>query len=150
MGLVAPRHVGPSRTRARTRVPCIGRRILNHCATREVLGVSLILSNVLGTRDTKKNIIILAFKNLKLKEGNKQGHRRLLSPLESGQLMHNADYVYDSGTSCLHLELSIIPTEFHQLLKYCTSLAKQNLSVSLICLNWTVVIGCFNRGKCQV
>ena len=36
-GLVAPRHVGSSQTRARTRVPCIGRRILNHCATREVL-----------------------------------------------------------------------------------------------------------------
>ena len=34
-GLVAPLHVGSSRTRARTRVPCIGRRILNHCATRE-------------------------------------------------------------------------------------------------------------------
>ena len=33
-GLVAPRHVGSSRTRARTRVPCIGRRILNHCTTR--------------------------------------------------------------------------------------------------------------------
>ena len=36
MGLVAPRHVGSSRTRARTRVPCIGRQILNHCTTREV------------------------------------------------------------------------------------------------------------------
>ena len=35
-GLVAPWHVGSSRTRARTRVPCIGRQILNHCATREV------------------------------------------------------------------------------------------------------------------
>ena len=35
-GLVAPRHVGYSRTRDWTRVPCIGRRILNHCATREV------------------------------------------------------------------------------------------------------------------
>ena len=35
MGLVAPWHVGSSRTRARTRVPCIGRRILNHYATRE-------------------------------------------------------------------------------------------------------------------
>ena len=34
-GLVALRHVGSSRTRARTRVPCIGRQILNHCATRE-------------------------------------------------------------------------------------------------------------------
>ena len=37
MGLVAPRHVGSSRTGARTRVPRIGRRILNHCTTREVL-----------------------------------------------------------------------------------------------------------------
>ena len=35
-GLVAPRHVGSSQTRARTPVPCFGRRILNHCATREV------------------------------------------------------------------------------------------------------------------
>ena len=35
MGLVAPRHVASSQTRARTRVPCIGRQILNHCATRE-------------------------------------------------------------------------------------------------------------------
>ena len=35
MGPVAPRHVGSSQTRAQTRVPCIGRQILNHCATRE-------------------------------------------------------------------------------------------------------------------
>ena len=35
MGLVAPQHVGSSQTRARTRVPCVGRRILNYCATRE-------------------------------------------------------------------------------------------------------------------
>ena len=34
-GLVATRHVGSSRTRARTRVPCITSRILNHRATRE-------------------------------------------------------------------------------------------------------------------
>ena len=32
-GLVALRHVGSSQTRARTRVPCIGRQILNRCAT---------------------------------------------------------------------------------------------------------------------
>ena len=36
MGLVAPWHVGSSWIRDRTRVPCIGRRILNHCTTREV------------------------------------------------------------------------------------------------------------------
>ena len=34
-GLVSLRHVGSSRTRDRTHVPCIGRRILNLCATRE-------------------------------------------------------------------------------------------------------------------
>ena len=35
MGPAAPQHVGFSQTRARTRVPYIGRQILNHCATRE-------------------------------------------------------------------------------------------------------------------
>ena len=34
-GLAAPRHVGSSQTRTRTRVPCIGRQILNHYATRK-------------------------------------------------------------------------------------------------------------------
>ena len=34
-GPVAPRHVGSSQMRARTRVPCIGRQTLNHCTTRE-------------------------------------------------------------------------------------------------------------------
>ena len=38
MGLVAPRHVGSSWTRAQTCVPCVGRRILNHCTTREAPG----------------------------------------------------------------------------------------------------------------
>ena len=42
-GPAAPRHVGSSQTRARTYVPCIGRQILNHCATREAL--SLILAS---------------------------------------------------------------------------------------------------------
>ena len=40
-GLVAPWHVGSSQSRARTRVPCIGRQILNHCATREAPSSSL-------------------------------------------------------------------------------------------------------------
>ena len=44
-GLAAPRHAGSSRTRDRTRVPCIGRRILNHCATREVPGPSFLSFN---------------------------------------------------------------------------------------------------------
>ena len=41
-GLVALRHVGSSRTRARTRVPCVGRQILNHCTTREVQNAVLL------------------------------------------------------------------------------------------------------------
>ncbi|XP_032509434.1 DNA polymerase epsilon subunit 4 isoform X2 [Phocoena sinus] len=35
--LATPRHVGSSWTGARTCVPCVGRRTLNHCATREAL-----------------------------------------------------------------------------------------------------------------
>ena len=39
MGLVALQHVASSWTRDRTRVPCMGRQILNHCATSEVHGI---------------------------------------------------------------------------------------------------------------
>ena len=39
--------MGSSRTRARTRVPCIGRRILNHCATREALFHSFLWLSLL-------------------------------------------------------------------------------------------------------
>ena len=42
-GLVAPRHVGSSQTRARTHVPCIGRQTLNHCATREAQSLYLLI-----------------------------------------------------------------------------------------------------------
>ena len=41
MGLVAPRLVGSSRTKTQTRVPCIGRQIVNHCTTREALLIHL-------------------------------------------------------------------------------------------------------------
>ena len=41
-GLVALQHVGSSRTRDQTCVPCIGRRILNHCGTREALQYSFM------------------------------------------------------------------------------------------------------------
>ena len=41
-GLAAPRHVGSSQTGARTCVPWISRRALNHCATREALNYFLI------------------------------------------------------------------------------------------------------------
>ena len=42
-GLVAPRHVGSSQTRARTHVSSIGRQTLNHCATREARVVLFLI-----------------------------------------------------------------------------------------------------------
>ena len=52
-GPAAPRHVGSSQTRARTRVPCIGRQVLNHCATREApkIGIfNLLIYLFIGLR----------------------------------------------------------------------------------------------------
>ena len=48
-GPVTPRHVGSSRTRARTRVPCISRQTLNHCATREALEGGFLTTGPPGT-----------------------------------------------------------------------------------------------------
>ena len=64
MGLVAPRHVESSQTRNWTHVPCIGRQILIHCATREVLPINFyvhikIKLRVLNwTAKKKKNSIL--------------------------------------------------------------------------------------------
>ena len=52
----APRHVGSSRTRARTRVPCIGRRIPNHCATREAQRILIIVVRNKGRIQSEGNI----------------------------------------------------------------------------------------------
>ena len=50
-GPAAPWHVGSSQTRARTRVPCIGRQTPNHCAIREaphfLFLILIIVSNFL-------------------------------------------------------------------------------------------------------
>ena len=43
-GPAAPWHVGSSQTRARTRVPCISRQTLNHCATREAHQCGILMS----------------------------------------------------------------------------------------------------------
>ena len=48
-GLVAPRHVGSPWTRARTRVLCIGRQILNHCATREARFETYYIATIIKT-----------------------------------------------------------------------------------------------------
>ena len=54
-GPAAPRHVGSSQTRSRTRVPCIGRRTLNHCATREALPNILKRFNTNPSQTLPKN-----------------------------------------------------------------------------------------------
>ena len=62
-GLVAPQHVGSSRTRARTRVPCVGRRILNHCATREAplpLFKPLLSSSFFSCQPLSLNIFLFS------------------------------------------------------------------------------------------
>ena len=46
-GPAAPRHVGSSQTRARTRVPCTSRQTLNHCATREAQHFFILLNVLL-------------------------------------------------------------------------------------------------------
>ena len=58
MGSVALWYVGSFWARARTRVPCIGRRILNHCATREVpFLLPVLISYVLGA--SLKRVMVL-------------------------------------------------------------------------------------------
>ena len=62
MGLVAPRHVGSSQARAQTRVSCIGRRILNHCATREAQDLCKFYTQILkivGTVPCKINYFLI-------------------------------------------------------------------------------------------
>ena len=64
MGLVALRHVGSSQTRAQTRVPCIGRQILNHCATRDAKKYNFFKIDLTPTNLTKltnSNILYIDF-----------------------------------------------------------------------------------------
>ena len=44
LGLVVPQHVGSSRTRDRTYVPCIGRQILNYWITSKILNIVFLRS----------------------------------------------------------------------------------------------------------
>ena len=61
MGLVALRHVGSSQTRARTRVPCIGRWILNHCTTREARQLFFLLFKIPCYHGRFPMITVLSF-----------------------------------------------------------------------------------------
>ena len=58
-GLVALLRVESPRTKARTRVPCIGRRILNHCATREIPGDQFLLYFFMKDENSRTFMCIL-------------------------------------------------------------------------------------------
>ena len=51
--------MGSSQTRAQTRVPCIGRQILNHCATREA-HPRFFMSSFVSFWNTKTNLLNLS------------------------------------------------------------------------------------------
>ena len=57
-GPAAPRHVGSSQTRAQTRVSCISRQTLNHCATREaqIYGFLKMEGEKEGKKEEEKNL----------------------------------------------------------------------------------------------
>ena len=60
VGIVAPRHVGSSWTRVQTRVPCIGRWIPNHCATREALPLAFLKSCTWSMNHCWRNLLYYA------------------------------------------------------------------------------------------
>ena len=63
MGLVGPWHVRSSQTRDRTRVPCIGRQILNHCVNGEVLFPPIFITNLLYSFGSYFSSLKTFFKN---------------------------------------------------------------------------------------
>ena len=99
MGPVAPWHVGSSQTRARTRVPCIGRQILNHCATREALEVVLIP--------------ILQRRKLKLRKRSDSSHvpglEKILNPGLFDSKAHMLTPTSKSGRILVHATVSCSP-----------------------------------------
>ena len=88
-GLVALWHVRSSWTRAQIRVPRIGRRILNHCATREALGQCFLLRHFgfffLHCALTAKNLTKKAQKLNEMEGGSGSGSPpQWLNPTKEG------------------------------------------------------------------
>ena len=97
-GLVAPRHVGSSQTRARTRVPCISRQILNHCATREApifISLTHIVKHILNQHLELINICIFPLNKMRILA------RFYFSRLPPSQISY-------LSTPCYHLSFQLI------------------------------------------
>ena len=94
-GLVAPRHVGSFQTRARTRVPCIGRRIPNHCATREAPMAHFL--NELSVLGAPPRVLPAPHRH-----PCASGHRVATeAPLSSSKLLSNARALLGAGSLLL-------------------------------------------------
>ena len=123
-GLAAPRHVGSSRTRARTHVPCIGRQILNHCATREdpkliFIGVQLIYNVMLASVQQSESVIRIYISIL----------FQILFPYTSLQRIEQGSLCYSVGS----YQLSILYTVVHFGGKFSQSGGEGGQSLSLEC-----------------
>ena len=93
MSLVALQHVGSSRTRAQTHVPCIGRQILNHCATREVPeNVKFLLIKRMRNRKQWSKLLVRWFS----RENSK--HQREATLLNTRKCSGDCAIISSSGT----------------------------------------------------
>ena len=99
MGPVAPRHVGSSQTRARTRVPCIGRQTLNHCATREALG---FVFKSWGQRQERRKVLPAECKCL--------NPFKIFLPWKFSQIAWAEPVFEYSSAVCIHLMPPPFPT----------------------------------------
>ena len=110
-GLVAPRHVGSSQTRARTRVPCIGRQILNHCATREAPGwtfYSCMICNIIHW--SFGDFGSLSYADLPNVDSfhhtiSKISSSLILSLFASGSILHIRIQVFQNSNFCLKVQI---------------------------------------------
>ena len=92
-GLVAPQHVGSSWTRDRARVPCIGRRILNHCATREVPPPTVSLHDA----------ATLIFPKHHAREPHTHTHTEFLSPNPSRLTLSTVHFIRSFAKHLTHI-----------------------------------------------
>ena len=96
MSPATPRHAGSSQTRARTRVPCIGRQTPNHCTTREALtGVF----KRRGTLDTQRDT----------RDGYTQRKGHVWTQKEDGCL-HTKERGLRRNQICQYLDLGLLAT----------------------------------------
>ena len=101
-GLVAPPHVGSSRTRDRSDVPCITRRILNHWTTREAPRLHFVKSFPLSTLE-----IFPHFRSCGGGNGNPLQYSSLENPMDRGAWWATGHGVTHSQTQLKGLNMCV-------------------------------------------